>query len=448
MYIKKLELKNFKAIEEFEREFEGNVYLVTGENEIGKSTLLNAITTLLTGDRSSNLLKQGKEKGFARATVKDKDSEYDVELRFSETNPRGTLTIKNSDGMKSDNKTMIQKIFNYSAFDANEFIGWSSSAEGKRKQVKIVKSLLDSDVVKRLQEIETEVEETKESRKEVNAKHKANKSILDKSEITPDDVKNFSDKKSIKDLYNAKEKAITANNKILDVETRKGERSREIEKFDEETIEYSQASLMTIDEQKKYIKGLEKEAEKYKFDRVVELNKLNEKQRAATEWLMENQRQDSIAIETEIQEAEVHNDKSHSVKEYVVVKDELDILETSRSEYNDQIVKLEDEKTKLMKNSPLPVKGLTFTEQGLFLNGIPFSHGEVSSSQEMEVAVKLIIAMNPTVKVFKIAQGESLGTQKMRDIVNFAKKNGYQGFIEEVKRGQDELIINEYIEGK
>lgn len=448
MYIKKLELKNFKAIEEFEREFEGNVYLVTGENEIGKSTLLNAITTLLTGDRSSNLLKQGKEKGFARATVSDKDSEYEVELRFSEANPRGTLTIKREDGMKSDNKTMIQKIFNYNAFDANEFIGWSNSAEGKRKQVNIVKSLLDADVVKRLQEIETEVEETKESRKEVNAKHKANTSILDKSAITPDDVKKFSEKKSIKDLYDKRDKANTANNEILDVETRKGERKKVIDKFDEQTIESSQGNETLIDEKKEELKILEDTLVQYKSKRVNELKDLNDKQIKASEWLEKNKRKDVSEIDLEIEESEKHNEKNLSVKEYVTVADELVKLETSRSTHNGKIVKLEDEKTKLMKNSSLPVKGLTFTEQGLFLNEIPFSHGEVSSSQEMEVAVKLIIAMNPTVKVFKIAQGESLGAKKMKDIIDFAKKNNYQGFIEQMQRGQDELIINEYTESQ
>ena len=43
MYIKKLELLNFQVIEQFSAEFTGNVYFVTGDNELGKSTLLKAI---------------------------------------------------------------------------------------------------------------------------------------------------------------------------------------------------------------------------------------------------------------------------------------------------------------------------------------------------------------------------------------------------------------------
>ena len=55
MYIKRLELSNFQVIEKFEGKFEGNVYFVTGDNELGKSTLLKAIGIMLTITRSNSL---------------------------------------------------------------------------------------------------------------------------------------------------------------------------------------------------------------------------------------------------------------------------------------------------------------------------------------------------------------------------------------------------------
>ena len=58
MYIKKLELLNFQVIKEFNADFEGNVYFITGDNELGKSTLLKAIGALLTGNRDA-VLKNG-----------------------------------------------------------------------------------------------------------------------------------------------------------------------------------------------------------------------------------------------------------------------------------------------------------------------------------------------------------------------------------------------------
>jgi fatty acid/phospholipid biosynthesis enzyme len=64
----------------------------------------------------------------------------------------------------------------------------------------------------------------------------------------------------------------------------------------------------------------------------------------------------------------------------------------------------------------------------------------------MEVVARLIMAKNPKVKLFRIGRGESLGAKRLKAIVDFAKKNGYQGFIEQVVRGQNELVVTEYNE--
>ena len=81
-----------------------------------------------------------------------------------------------------------------------------------------------------------------------------------------------------------------------------------------------------------------------------------------------------------------------------------------------------------------------------FSGNVYFVPGKVSDSQIMEVAAKLIIASNPTVKVFRIARGESLGAKRLQTIIDIARKNGFQGFVEEVRRGQEELTIEEYTE--
>lgn len=104
------------------------------------------------------------------------------------------------------------------------------------------------------------------------------------------------------------------------------------------------------------------------------------------------------------------------------------------------------ERETLIATSKLPIAGLSFTDDGLELNGVPFVAGKVSDSQIMEVAAKLIIASNPTVKVFRIARGESLGEKRLQAIIDIAKQNGFQGFIEEVKRGQTDLVVEEYTE--
>ena len=108
--------------------------------------------------------------------------------------------------------------------------------------------------------------------------------------------------------------------------------------------------------------------------------------------------------------------------------------------------KLATERETLIKNSKLPIEGLNFTDDGLELNGVPFAPGKVSDSQIMEVAAKLIICKNPKVKVFRVGRGESLGKNRLQSLIQLAKKSGYQGFIEQVVRDQNEMRIEEYTE--
>lgn len=168
MYIKKLTLSNFQVIKDFDAEFDGNVYFVTGDNELGKSTLLKAIGALLTGNRD-DVLRNGETKGFAKMVVGDDGEEYDVSLSFTQANPRGTLSIKQkSTGMQSNNVSMLQKIFGYQDFDAVEFSRWSETAEGRRKQIAVVKALLPVAVRERIEAIDADVVRLKDERTGVN----------------------------------------------------------------------------------------------------------------------------------------------------------------------------------------------------------------------------------------------------------------------------------------
>ena len=179
MIIKKLQLSNFQCIEKFDAEFEGNVYFITGENELGKSTLLKAIGVLLTGERDA-VLRIGAEKGFAKMVVGDDGEQFNVELSFTEKNPRGTMTIKQAaTGMQTNNISMLQKIFGYQDFDAVEFSRWSETAEGRRKQIAVVKSLLPESVRERIEAIDADVAELKSQRQDINREAKTFEGYVD-----------------------------------------------------------------------------------------------------------------------------------------------------------------------------------------------------------------------------------------------------------------------------
>lgn len=450
MIVKKLELVNFQVIKEFNADFEGNVYFITGDNELGKSTVLKAIGALLTGNRDA-VLRNGESKGFAKMIVGDDGEEYEVELKFTKANPRGTLSIKSkTTGMKSDNVSMLQKIFGYTDFDAVEFSRWSETAEGRRKQIEVVKALLPEEVRKRIAEIDTEVSTLKSERTGVNRDLKTYKSISDAAGagLKSEDLKTYAKAKDITELM--KEQQVNAQliEKAKTVRGALEQRTQQLEEIPIRLAKALKAYENSIEEAKKAMEMAEQtyketvaqiESEKADF----ETRKAN-----AEKWLANYEQNNPEKLDTaeQLRLAEEHNKMNAKVVDYMTKKKQADEKKAEAEKMDADIANLSAEREKLIATSELPIAGLTFTDDGLELNGVPFVAGKVSDSQIMEVAAKLIIASNPTVKVFRIARGESLGEKRLKAIIDLARKEGYQGFVEEVHRGQDDLIIEEYTE--
>lgn len=450
MIIKKLELSNFQVIKEFNADFEGNIYFITGDNELGKSTLLKAIGILLTGNRDE-VLRAGEDKGFAKMVVGNDGEEFEVELKFTKKNPRGTLSIKQkTTGMKSDNVSMIQKIFGYTDFDAVEFSRWSETAEGRRKQIEIVRSLLPKEVNDRITSIDNEVLTTKEKRKEVNSTLKAYTAMCEQAEkqLNPGDVKKYANKIDITTLLEEQKINAQLIEKAKTVREAKAKRSEQLAQVPERINNLNNDYKAKRDELELALKKLQEWYE-------TELTTIKEDEEGykariknAELWLekYEENNPEKKDVSDTLREAEEHNRKNALVVDFMQKKKQREESEKVSMEYDDKINKLLKEREGLISESKLPINGLSFTDEGLELNGIPFVAGKVSDSQIMEVATKLVIATNPNVKVFRIARGESLGQKRLQAILDLAKKEGFQGFIESVVRGQQDLIIEEYEE--
>lgn len=479
MIVKKLELVNFQAIENLKADFEGNVYFITGDNELGKSTVLKAIGALLTGNRDA-VLRNGESKGFAKMIVGDDGEEYEVELRFTAANPRGTLSIKSKNtGIASNNLSMLQKIFGYADFDAVEFSRWSETAEGRRKQIEVVKSLLPEDVKNRIEEIDAKVSEIKSERTGVNRDLKTFQSIADEAGkgLTEEDITTYVKAKDITDLMREQQEnaqLIAKANTVRDAlkhridqlgvipaeiskaeESKKEELNEASQYADNAKAEYEravEAAKKAFEEAKKMSETMIKSAFERYDKAIAQINAVKEdlerRKANAEAWLAdyENHNPEKLDTAEQLSKAEEYNKMVAKVSDYKDKKAKADKKRAEAEAMDSTINELSEERANIIANSELPIEGLTFTDDGLELNGVPFVAGKVSDSQIMEVAAKLIIASNPTVKVFRIARGESLGEKRLQSIIDIAKKNGFQGFIEEVRRGQDDLAIEEYTE--
>ena len=460
MYIKKLELLNFQVIEKFNAEFNGNVYFITGDNELGKSTLLKAIGALLTGERD-DVLRNGASKGFAKMVVGDDGEEFDVSLSFTENNPRGTLTIKQaSTGMQTTNVSMLQRIFGYQDFDAVEFSRWSETADGRRKQIAVVKSLLAPDVRERIEFIDKQVAELKSERTGVNRDVKTFETLMNESRARMDfNPEEYKDSIDVTDLLQKQQTNAALIEKAKTVRAALQQRTDQLAAIPDRKKAISDAHNSAIADAEQALKEAQEayrtamDAAHAKFDEDMdaldaEVKDIQNRKANAEDWLKKYKKNnpEKSNIPEMLANAETHNKRAALVGQYSEKKKQYDDIKAKADGMDQQINELSDERAELIKNAELPIAGLSFNEDGLVLNGVPFVPGKVSDSQTMEIAAKLIIASNPKVKVFRIARGESLGAKRLETIIDIAKRNGFQGFIEQVQRGQTEMMVEEYTE--
>lgn len=468
MYIKRLELLNFQVIEKFSADFDGTVYFVTGDNELGKSTLLKAIGALLTGQRD-DVLRNGASKGFAKMVVGDDGEEYDVQLSFTEVNPRGTLTIKQkTTGMATNNVSMLQRIFGYQDFDAVEFSRWSETAEGRRKQIEVVKALLPAKVRNRIAEIDESVKMLKEERTGVNRDVKTFAALYEsiENQLVPGDVEKYAAPVDVTALMERQQTNAKLIEKAKSVRSMLAQRIEQIDaipgRIEAEKAKAAEAAKVYADKVAAAKKAYEDAVAEQKAaeTKIVETYKatvaaiesekadLESRKANAEDWLKRYEANDpeKSNVPALLADAEAHNKRYNLVCQFKEKKEQYESVKAKAEEMDSHIDKLARERATLIANAELPIAGLSFSDDGLTLNGVPFVPGKVSDSQSMEVAAKLVIASNPKVKVFRIARGESLGQKRLEAIIDIARRNGFQGFLECVVRGQEEMRVEEYTE--
>lgn len=468
MYIKRLELLNFQVIEQFSADFDGTVYFVTGDNELGKSTLLKAIGALLTGQRD-DVLRNGASKGFAKMVVGDDGEEYDVQLSFTEANPRGTLTIKQkTTGMATNNVSMLQQIFGYQDFDAVEFSRWSETAEGRRKQIDVVKALLPEKIRNRIAEIDKSVRMLKEERTGVNRDVKTFAALYESVEkqLVPGDVEKYAAPVDVTALMERQQTNAKLIEKAKSVRSMLAQRIEQIDaipgRIEAEKAKAAEAAKVYADKVAAAKKAYEdamaeqkaaetKIAETYKATVAgIESEKadLESRKANAEDWLKRYEANDpeKSNVPALLADAEAHNKRYNLVCQYKEKKEQYEGVKAKAEEMDSRIDKLSRERSTLIANAELPIDGLSFTDDGLTLNGVPFVPGKVSDSQILMTATKLVVASNPNMRIFRIARGESLGAKRLAEIIEIARENHFQGFVENVVRGQEELRIEEYTE--
>lgn len=418
MKIKRFRIKNFRNISELEANPDGCHVLLMGDNSVGKSSTIEAILSCLgKKDNPLNPVQFGKDN--AEVEVEGTDGTL-FKVKY---NKKGepTFEVVAPNGLKDHRKSAIQQVVGGDIdFDAEEFVRWSKSADGRRKQIELVKSLLPAELIEKFNELERQIASAEKVRTETGRNRDMFDAMMKGSKIEQYDIEKFTEKVDEQDLVNKINNANEINNK----------RKKAIEGID--------AHKNRIEEIETIIKQLQEE----KQEREGKIVKIDE-------WLQINKEIDTKEFTDKLSSITEHNLKVAKVSEYLENSAKYDELDKEYNVLSQNIEQKRKEKKELIADSDaIPIQGLWFDEDKLFLGQVPIDSDTLSTSQIMHLGVKIMVAKNPRMKIMCIARGESLGKQRLNEIQELAEKYGYEIIMEQVIREEDELRLEFYCEGE
>jgi hypothetical protein len=148
------------------------------------------------------------------------------------------------------------------------------------------------------------------------------------------------------------------------------------------------------------------------------------------EWLQANSKPSAEALNEEIGKLSTHQEKFVKIKELESLKQTYVDFNERANWITARLEAIKTEKKDIFTNSKLPVKGLTFDENGIYYNGLPFNEDSHNTATVISVGLKIAMAMNPKLRCIFIKDGSLLDKDTFKKIVGFCEKENYQLFVE------------------
>jgi len=394
---------------------DGNTVLITGKNGAGKSCVLDAITAALCGKKAvpEKPIREGQES----AEVVVETENYVIKRTF--TAKGGSLTVTNSDGFNAKSpQSLLDKIVGEIAFEPMSFIDY----EG-RKQRQVLMGLVGLDY----SDLDEQMASLRLGRSMAGhdrdgARHQAG--AIEVADDVPDE------EVSIKHLTDSLENASRHNNEQITLRNNIENVNREMD------IKTSQ-----INEGLERIAKLREQIaeETTKIDRVGQRRSNQEKEKAKMAERLEPVI-DEATIRAEMEKAGEINAKVQQKRRRAELLAAADKARQEFAALGKKMGLVDAEKAKRLSNTKMPVEGLSVGDTGLLYKGIPLA--QVNSAKQLEIAVAISMALNPTLRVIRM-DGNNLDHDTLAVISKMVKDSDYQVWVEKV---EEDSSVGLYIE--
>jgi len=393
----RLESTNYKRLKavEIAPDPDGNLVIVAGKNGQGKTSILDSITAALGGVNAKTTPKPIRD-GEDRAEIVLETEDLIVTRKFTASG--STLTVKSHDGaVYSKGQAKLDDLLGKLSLDPLAFTQLSD-----RDQLATLLDLVD---------LPFDIDELAAERKELfDRRTDANRRVKElaarASEFTGSLADLPKEEVSVSALITAYRDGQSLNHNIDVARTARDGWAEKVERVKRELVD----------------------AERQLADAIDRADSAPPKV-------------DIDAIQAQIDGAEDVNAAIRHHKTGMDVHASLDAAKHEAAELTDALTEIDYQKAGGLAAAVFPIEGLGFDDSGVTYQGVPFK--QASGAEQLRVSLAMAIALNPKLRVIRIADGSLLDSDNLALVEEVAKSNDFQVWIEMVGDGDGRGIVIE-----
>jgi hypothetical protein len=430
-----VDVRNIKGVKEIRitPDADAELLFLAGDNEAGKTSVLDAILEALGGKGAGSKvpLRRGEESGEITVELKGDDGErYEVTRKITETN--STLEIRGPGGVIRSPQAWLNRIAAGRFIDPTEFLAGKTPEDDRRRR-KALLQVAGIDV----SDIEASRAQLTQERTVTGREYDRAKALYESipipatpppptraiRAITDDLVTVDGDLRTITqvrvDLVNKRRDQANVDHALADLRAEHLRLAARLQRAEADAVFAAQATAAAT----------AKADEVATPEREAELA-------ARREALRSEQARAESAARWQANAAADDRRRSHAEADVTVLSGKYDSL-------TDKIAELDQRKIDRLASAPMPIEGLSVTDDGILYKGIPFS----DASGAIRLSTALAVAMhNQEVRDVLCRDASLIDDKNLATIRSMARGRGFHVWLERVGRRDPGAI--EIVEGR
>lgn len=418
-----LEVENVKRLRAVKVKLDDGVNVVRGENEQGKSSLLDAVEYLFGGAKTHppRVIREGETEALivgetddfiaTRRFVKAENGHEETELE---------IRAKDGGGKIASPQKLMDKLYSSTAFDPVEFMNMKPDA-----QLDLVKRLVGVNT----DEIDRSYDSLFATRTVTNTELKGVRARLQplQAEKEPPPRASVTGLLEEQKRLNAALENVATRTAERDAAGRQVQQRKEAVKACEAAVRAAQEALAKATERLQIDENLWAAADNSVDDAL-------ETAQGATDRL--------AAINNEIQAASLVGAAHERWAQRLRLEKEEGELNSRAVTQTAQLAGLEQKKAQLISAAKFPIEGLSFGTSGVLFRGLPLE--QASGAQQIRVSVAIAIALNPKLRVMLVREGSRLDKKSLGLLQELCQQHDAQCLVEQVgEEGPASIVIRD-----